>query len=141
MRTQLPTATGALSQHSVYHTTPHHKAKGSQIARAATTFSSVQLAEGPRHRLDGAEYNWISSRTGVWSGGFQTQRPWFRTRMRGLDWVVGVTRVAVYPMRNSTYGLVTTTFRIINRLSLPDRRATTSSSTVFSLVQFSLAEG
>ena len=33
--------------------------------------------------------------------------------------MVGATRVAVYPMRNYVHRLVTTSFRLINPLSLP----------------------
>ena len=52
----------------------------------------------------------------------------------GSAGLVGITRAAVYPMRNYVYGLVVTSFRLIIPLSLPGRSVTTSSSTTFSSV-------
>ena len=49
---------------------------------------------------------------------------------------MGVTRAAVYAMRNYVYTLVTTGLRlIINKLSLPGRKVTISSPTAFSSIQ------
>ena len=49
--------------------------------------------------------------------------------------MVGITRVAVYPMRNYVYRLVTTGLRLIIPLSLPGPKVTISSPTTFSSVE------
>ena len=53
----------------------------------------------------------------------------------GSAGLVGITRAAVYPMRNYVYRLVTTSLRLIIPLSLPGPKVTISSPTTFSSVE------